>query len=89
MNSPTKSFYVLAINDHILYRINHPIKLHKWYHTCQSWNGKTGEWQLWVNGERVGRGYYNLVSTVLIIATSSVKAFPTEEFGRFRANSCV
>lgn len=53
---------MLAVNGHTLYRINYPIKLHKWYHSCQSWNGKTGEWQLWINGERVSRGYYNLVS---------------------------
>ncbi|CAH2267106.1 jg25263, partial [Pararge aegeria aegeria] len=30
-----------------------------WYHSCQSWNGKTGEWQIWVNAERVGRGFHN------------------------------
>ncbi|KAF9800386.1 hypothetical protein SFRURICE_015896, partial [Spodoptera frugiperda] len=30
-----------------------------WYHNCQSWNGKTGEWQIWVNAERVGRGFNN------------------------------
>lgn len=61
-NTPKKSYYMLAVNGHTLYRINYPIKLHKWYHSCQSWNGKTGEWQLWINGERVSRGYYNLVS---------------------------
>ncbi|KAL4718846.1 hypothetical protein ACJJTC_001037 [Scirpophaga incertulas] len=31
----------------------------RWYHSCQSWNGKTGEWQIWVNAERVGRGFNN------------------------------
>nr|CAI5823674.1 unnamed protein product [Callosobruchus analis] len=36
-----------------------PARLNKWYHTCQSWNGKTGEWQIWVNAERVGRGFHN------------------------------
>ncbi|KAK7595207.1 hypothetical protein V9T40_001640 [Parthenolecanium corni] len=60
-NTPKKSYYMLAVNGHTLYRINYPIKLYKWYHSCQSWNGKTGEWQLWINGERVSRGYYNLM----------------------------
>lgn len=34
-----------------------------WHHVCASWNGKTGEWQLWVKGERIGRGFHNRVST--------------------------
>lgn len=61
-NSPDKTYYSLAINGHTIYRINYPEKLFKWYHVCQSWNGHTGEWQLWINAERVGRGFYNLVS---------------------------
>lgn len=61
-NSPQKTYYSLAINGHTIYRINYPEKLFKWYHVCQSWNGHTGEWQLWINSERVGRGFYNLVS---------------------------
>jgi Pentaxin family len=35
-----------------------------WHHACTSWNGKTGEWQLWVKGERVGRGFHNRVSEI-------------------------
>jgi len=61
-NKPDKTYYSLAINGHTIYRINYPEKLFKWYHVCQSWNGHTGEWQLWINSERVGRGFYNLVS---------------------------
>lgn len=61
-NSPQKTYYSMAINGHTIYRLNYPEKLFKWYHVCQSWNGHTGEWQLWVNAERVGRGFYNLVS---------------------------
>jgi len=60
-NKPDKTYYSLAINGHTIYRINYPEKLFKWYHVCQSWNGHTGEWQLWINSERVGRGFYNLV----------------------------
>lgn len=33
-----------------------------WHHACTSWNGKTGEWQIWVKAERVGRGFHNRVS---------------------------
>lgn len=36
--------------------------MRKWHHACASWNGKTGEWQLWVKAERVGRGFHNRVS---------------------------
>lgn len=43
-------------------RLNYPLKLRTWHHACASWNGKTGEWQLWVKAERVGRGFHNRVS---------------------------
>uniref|UniRef100_A0A182SL46 Uncharacterized protein n=1 Tax=Anopheles maculatus TaxID=74869 RepID=A0A182SL46_9DIPT len=33
--------------------------MRKWHHACASWNGKTGEWQLWIKSERVGRGFHN------------------------------
>lgn len=33
---------------------------------CNSWNGNTGEWQLWVNAERVGRGFHNRVRNTKI-----------------------
>lgn len=55
---------MLSVNDHTIYRINYPIKLFKWYHSCQSWNGNTGEWQIWINNERIARGYYNLVGYI-------------------------
>lgn len=42
-------------------RLNYPLKLRNWHHACASWNGKTGEWQLWVKAERVGRGFHNRV----------------------------
>lgn len=49
----------MAVEGHTFYRLNYPLRLNRWYHTCQSWNGKTGEWQIWVNAERVGRGFHN------------------------------
>jgi len=58
-NSNTASYYHLSIDGHTLYRLNYPLRINRWYHTCQSWNGKTGEWQIWVNAERVGRGFHN------------------------------
>ncbi|XP_039281055.1 uncharacterized protein LOC120350651 [Nilaparvata lugens] len=60
-NSDRASFYMLSVMGHTLYRLNYPVRLNKWYHACQSWNGRTGEWQIWVNSERIGRGFYNLV----------------------------
>nr|XP_012217312.1 PREDICTED: neuronal pentraxin-1-like [Linepithema humile] len=62
-NTPRSSYYMFNINGHNLYRLNYPLRLNKWYHSCQSWNGRTGEWQIWVNDERVGRGFNNRVST--------------------------
>ncbi|GJQ69958.1 putative pentaxin [Trypoxylus dichotomus] len=58
-NTERSSYYSLSVEGHTFYRLNYPLRLNRWYHTCQSWNGKTGEWQIWVNAERVGRGFHN------------------------------
>lgn len=58
-NTQRSSYYMMNIDGHNLYRLNYPLRLNKWYHSCQSWNGRTGEWQVWVNDERVGRGFNN------------------------------
>ncbi|GLH13578.1 Uncharacterized protein GBIM_18118 [Gryllus bimaculatus] len=58
-NTQRASYLSMAVNGHTFYRLNYPFRLHRWYHSCQSWNGKTGEWQAWVNAERVGRGFHN------------------------------
>ncbi|KAL1514175.1 hypothetical protein ABEB36_003474 [Hypothenemus hampei] len=58
-NTERSSYFSLNIDGHTFYRLNYPLRLNRWYHTCQSWNGKTGEWQIWVNAERVGRGFHN------------------------------
>ncbi|XP_058124192.1 uncharacterized protein LOC131287915 [Anopheles ziemanni] len=58
-NSMGMSFISLAVHGQSLFRLNYPFKMRKWHHACASWNGKTGEWQLWIKSERVGRGFHN------------------------------
>ncbi|XP_045784986.1 uncharacterized protein LOC123880731 [Maniola jurtina] len=58
-NTKEASYFSTAVHGQTYFRLNYPLKLNTWYHSCQSWNGKTGEWQIWVNGERVGRGFHN------------------------------
>ncbi|KAK5646906.1 hypothetical protein RI129_005370 [Pyrocoelia pectoralis] len=58
-NTERSSYFSLSVGGHTFYRLNYPLRLNRWYHTCQSWNGRTGEWQIWVNAERVGRGFHN------------------------------
>ncbi|XP_031776591.1 uncharacterized protein LOC100116515 isoform X2 [Nasonia vitripennis] len=58
-NTERSSYYMMSVDGHNLYRLNYPLQLNKWYHSCQSWNGHTGEWQIWINDERVGRGFNN------------------------------
>ncbi|XP_077302543.1 pentraxin-related protein b6 isoform X3 [Arctopsyche grandis] len=58
-NTDRASYYSMSVAGHTFYRLNYPLRLNRWYHSCQSWNGRTGEWQIWVNGERVGRGFHN------------------------------
>ena len=61
-NTPEASFISLAVHGQSLYRLNYPFRYGRWHHQCTSWNGKTGEWQLWIRGERIGRGFHNRVS---------------------------
>ncbi|VVC93810.1 unnamed protein product [Leptidea sinapis] len=58
-NTAEASYFTMAVHGQNFFRLNYPLKLNTWYHSCQSWNGKTGEWQIWVNAERVGRGFNN------------------------------
>ncbi|XP_015430576.1 PREDICTED: uncharacterized protein LOC107187085 [Dufourea novaeangliae] len=58
-NTARSSYFMMNVDGHNLFRLNYPLRLNKWYHSCQSWNGRTGEWQIWVNDERVGRGFHN------------------------------
>lgn len=55
------TYFSMSVDGHKLFRLNYPLRLNRWYHSCQSWNGRTGEWQVWVNAERVGRGFHNLL----------------------------
>ncbi|XP_031635791.1 uncharacterized protein LOC116348800 [Contarinia nasturtii] len=65
-NSRGSSYFSLAVHGQTLFRLNYPLKLRKWHHACASWNGKTGEWQLWVKAERVGRGFHNRIVSYTI-----------------------
>ncbi|XP_026742408.1 uncharacterized protein LOC113504338 [Trichoplusia ni] len=58
-NTDQASYFSMAVHGQTFFRLNYPLKLNTWYHSCQSWNGKSGEWQIWVNAERVGRGFNN------------------------------
>uniref|UniRef100_A0A2M3Z1E8 Putative concanavalin a-like lectin/glucanases superfamily protein n=1 Tax=Anopheles braziliensis TaxID=58242 RepID=A0A2M3Z1E8_9DIPT len=58
-NNGGMSYISLAVHGQSLFRLNYPFKMRKWHHACASWNGKTGEWQLWIKSERVGRGFHN------------------------------
>lgn len=62
-----RKYFSLCFCWWILFRLNYPFLMRKWHHACTSWNGKTGEWQLWVKAERVGRGFHNRVSFKLFI----------------------
>lgn len=81
-NSGNSSFWQMAIHGQSLFRLNYPIKLFNWHHFCSSWNGKTGEWQLWVKAERVGRGFHNRVSwnniVIFIIAVFNPYRYNTQ-----------
>ncbi|KAM7350780.1 pentraxin-related protein b6 isoform 2-T4 [Cochliomyia hominivorax] len=49
----------MAIKGQQMYRLNYPLRVRQWHHACTSWNGKTGEWQVWLKAERIGRGFHN------------------------------
>lgn len=58
-NAQNSSFLSMAIKGQQMYRLNYPLKMRQWHHMCSSWNGKTGEWQVWLKAERIGRGFHN------------------------------
>ncbi|XP_075155883.1 pentraxin-related protein b6 [Haematobia irritans] len=58
-NAKNSSFISMAIKGQQIYRLNYPLRVRQWHHTCTSWNGKTGEWQVWLKAERIGRGFHN------------------------------
>lgn len=72
-NSNKQSFISMAIHGQSLFRLNYPLKMFKWHHMCGSWNGKTGEWQLWVRAERVGRGFHNRVCIIFFLNSTKHK----------------
>lgn len=77
-NSLRSSYFSLSVESHTFFRLNYPLRLNRWYHSCTSWNGRTGEWQIWVNAERVGRGFHNRVGTLIPAAiqiTAAAVAF--------------
>ncbi|XP_013101112.1 uncharacterized protein LOC106082902 [Stomoxys calcitrans] len=58
-NAKNSSFISMAIKGQQIYRLNYPLRVRQWHHSCTSWNGKTGEWQVWLKAERIGRGFHN------------------------------
>ncbi|TDG39680.1 hypothetical protein AWZ03_013899 [Drosophila navojoa] len=58
-NAQNSSFLSMAIKGQQMYRLNYPLRMRQWHHMCSSWNGKTGEWQVWLKAERIGRGFHN------------------------------
>ncbi|XP_018799826.1 PREDICTED: uncharacterized protein LOC108975637 [Bactrocera latifrons] len=58
-NSQNSSFISMAIKGQQIYRLNYALRVRQWHQQCSSWNGKTGEWQVWVKSERIGRGFNN------------------------------
>ncbi|XP_065364425.1 uncharacterized protein b6 [Calliphora vicina] len=58
-NAKNSSFLSMAIKGQQVYRLNYPLRVRQWHHSCTSWNGKTGEWQVWLKAERIGRGFHN------------------------------
>lgn len=77
-NTPEASFISMAVHGQSLYRLNYPFRYGRWHFQCTSWNGKTGEWQLWIRGERIGRGFHNRVSSL----------YDNRASGRRSANVC-
>lgn len=60
------NIYSICMNHTLIlkFRLNYPLRMRQWHHMCSSWNGKTGEWQVWLKAERIGRGFHNSVSNL-------------------------
>ena len=52
----------MAIRENLVYKVPGHIRKNKWHHICQSWNGLLGEWQIFLDGKRIGRGILPMVT---------------------------
>ncbi|XP_055846049.1 uncharacterized protein LOC129911989 [Episyrphus balteatus] len=80
-NSKNSSFVSMAIRGQQVYRLNYPLRTRQWHHICTSWNGKSGEWQVWLKAERIGRGFHNALVSHKIPANGMLFAGGPSETG--------
>ncbi|ALC48179.1 b6 [Drosophila busckii] len=73
-NAQNSSFLSMAIKGQQMYRLNYPLRMRQWHHMCSSWNGKTGEWQVWLKAERIGRGFHNSLVGYKIPANGKMRS---------------
>lgn len=46
----------MALSGKEVYSVPFMVATHHWYHVCHSWEGTSGRWLLYVDGDLVGRG---------------------------------
>ena len=46
----------MALNGLEVYSVPYVIRSHHWYHMCHSWEGASGRWKLYMDGDLVGHG---------------------------------
>ncbi|KAK4016852.1 hypothetical protein OUZ56_031819 [Daphnia magna] len=56
----------MAISGKEVYSVPYNIAYHHWYHLCHSWEGSSGRWLLYVDGELIGQGFDDTGRPLLI-----------------------
>ncbi|KAI9557444.1 Neurol pentraxin receptor [Daphnia sinensis] len=56
----------MALSGKEVYSVAYNIAYHHWYHLCHSWEGASGRWLLYVDGELIGQGFDSTAQPLLI-----------------------
>ncbi|KAK6621884.1 hypothetical protein RUM44_001691 [Polyplax serrata] len=56
----------MAIRESPAFKVPANIRKGKWHHICQSWHGVLGEWQVFLDGKRIGVGMLPLYKETYI-----------------------
>lgn len=56
----------MAISGNEVYSVPYDVAYHHWYHLCHSWEGASGRWLLYVDGDLIGQGLDNTARPLLI-----------------------
>jgi hypothetical protein len=62
----------MAISGKEVYSVPYHVAYHHWYHFCHSWEGASGRWLLYADGDLIGQGIDSSLRPLLIRGNGTV-----------------